>query len=434
MVSAIPPSAIRNGSTASRSPISSNAKRRDGLVRRFGANMSKSFLPYGRQTIEEDDIAAVTAALKSDFLTTGPLVEQFEAAFVRATGASYAIACNSGTAALHLATLALDLKEGEAAVVPAVTFLGTANAVRMTGAEVVFADVDPNSGLLTPETLEAAINGAKEKGLRLRAALPVHLNGQVCDMIGLARVATQHRLALVEDACHALGEENIGAAKYSLAACFSTHAVKTVTTGEGGIVTTGESKTAARMRRLRTHGMNRDPMEFLNRALAFDGNSPNPWYYEMKEIGWNYRLPDILCALGIAQLRKLDRFFSRRREIAALYDRLIAPLAPVVCPVPRGQRPHGWHLYAILVDFATLGFTRASMMNALRKEGIGTQVHYMPLHLQPYYRERYGAMKLPGSESYYSRCLSIPLFPAMSDTDAERVVGALTKLVRKAPT
>jgi UDP-4-amino-4,6-dideoxy-N-acetyl-beta-L-altrosamine transaminase len=389
-----------------------------------------AFLPYGRQTIEDDDIAEVSAALKSDFLTTGPLVEKFEVAFARATGASHAVACNSGTAALHLSALALGLKAGEGVVVPALTFLATANAARMTGAEIVFADVDPDTGLLTPETLSAAISNAKKRGLKLRAALPVHLNGQVCDMAGLAEIAKQNDMVLVEDACHALGEKDSGATKYSATACFSTHPVKAIATGEGGIVTTRDGKLADKMRHFRSHGMIREPEDFSNRDLAFDGEMPNPWYYEMNEIGWNYRLPDILCALGISQLKKLDRFVARRRQIAALYDRLLAPLAPSIRPVPHGSRPHGWHLYAILVDFPALGTTRASFMNALRASNIGSQVHYMPLHLQPYYRERYGEMKLSGAESYYSRCLSIPLFPAMSDSDVERVVAALAKLTR----
>jgi dTDP-4-amino-4,6-dideoxygalactose transaminase len=185
------------------------------------------------------------------------------------------------------------------------------------------------------------------------------------------------------------------------------------------------------MRRLRTHGMNREPAGFESRELAFEGDAPNPWYYEMAEIGWNYRLPDILCALGLSQLKKLDRFLARRRALAALYDRLIAKLAPAIRPVPHGAQPHGWHLYVILVDFALLGMTRARFMTALKSEGIGTQVHYLPLHRQPYYRRRYGALAFPGAEAYYERCLSIPLFPAMSDADVERVAAALAKLARK---
>jgi len=414
----------------SRSRTSSIARRREaaGDVR---SSTTACFLPYARQSIDEDDIAAVAAVLRSEFLTTGPLVEKFESAFMQVTGGRQAVACNSGTAALHLATLALDLKAGESAIVPALTFLATANAVRMTGAEVIFADVDSETGLITPQTFAAAIAVAKDKGLKPRAALPVHLNGQVCDLPGLAKIAEEHEIVLVEDACHALGEKDIGSAKYSAAACFSTHAVKAIATGEGGVVTTRDAVMAERMRRLRTHGMIRTPADFLHRDLAFDDSESNPWYYEMHEVGWNYRIPDILCALGLAQLRKLDRFFARRREIAALYDRLLVPLFPTIRPVPHGFAPHGWHLYAILIDFSALGTTRARFMNALRKEGIGSQVHYMPLHLQPYYRERYGEFSLPGAEAYYARCLSIPFFPALRDDDIERVVGSLIQLAHR---
>jgi UDP-4-amino-4,6-dideoxy-N-acetyl-beta-L-altrosamine transaminase len=386
------------------------------------------FLPYGRQTIDDDDVAAVAAALRSDFLTTGPLVGAFETAFAAATGARHAIACNSGTAALHLAALALDLREGDVAIVPAVTFLSTANVVRMTGAEVVFADVDPWSGLLTPESLEAACAAAKPDA-KLRATFPVHLNGQVCDMRGLAEVAKRRNLQLVEDACHALGVEGIGATKHSAIACFSTHPVKAIATGEGGVVTTADAKLAARMRRLCSHGMTRDATAFENRALAFDKDGqPNPWYYEMVEIGWNYRMPDVLCALGISQLRKLDKFAARRREIAALYERLLPRLAPAIRPVAPANVVHGWHLYAIHVDFRALGTTRARVMRALREEGIGTQVHYIPLHRQPYYSRRYGEISLPGAEAYYEQVLSIPMFPSMSDGDVERVVSALSRI------
>jgi len=388
--------------------------------------MRERFLPYGRQTIEDDDVAAVAAALREDFLTTGPLVAKFETAFAEKTGAAHAVACNSGTAALHLAALALDLKAGESAIVPAVTFLATANVVRMTGAEVVFADVDPDTGLLTAETLEAARRRAAEAGQAGCAAFPVHLNGRLCDMDGLAVAA--EGMALVEDACHALGVREIGAARHSSAACFSTHPVKMIATAEGGVVTTRDGEMALRMRRLRSHGMTSDPARFENRAAAFDGDAPNPWYYEMPEIGWNYRMPDVLCALGLSQLGKLDRFHARRRELAALYERLLAPLAPAIRPVSRPNEAHGWHLYVIHVDFRALGTTRARFMKALRDEGIGTQVHYIPLHWQPYYRQRYGEISLTGAEAYYERCLSIPMFAGMSDDDVARVAGAIARL------
>jgi UDP-4-amino-4,6-dideoxy-N-acetyl-beta-L-altrosamine transaminase len=392
-------------------------------------NVASRFLPYGRQTIGDDDIAAVASALHADFLTTGPRVQEFENAFAVATGARHAVACNSGTAALHLAALATDLGPGDAAIVPTLTFLATANVVRMTGAEVVFCDVDPQSGLMTEATLAAAIDQAGKKGLRPKAALPVHLNGNLCDMLALSQAGGKTNLMLIEDACHALGIDGIGATAHSSMACFSTHPVKAIATGEGGVVTTRDESTARRMRRLRSHGMVHDAAAFELPEMASEGGEANPWYYEMPEIGWNYRLPDVMCALGLSQLAKLGQFHARRLEIAALYDRLLRPLAPLLTPVLRGVA-HGLHLYVALIDFAAIGTTRARFMQALRAERIGTQVHYIPVHLQPYYRLRYGAQDLPGANAYYRRCLSLPIFPSMSDDDVHYVSERLTALVR----
>ncbi len=392
--------------------------------------MTSHFLPYGRQTIGDDDVAAVAAALRADFLTTGPRVQEFEKAFAAATGAPHAVACNSGTAALHLAALAIDLGPEDAAIVPTLTFLATANVVRMTGAEVVFADVDAETGLMTPATLAAALDHAKGKGLRPKAALPVHLNGNVCDMAALAKVSGETRPILIEDACHALGIEGIGATRHSKMACFSTHPVKAIATGEGGVVTTQDEQAAQRMRRLRSHGMVHDAPAFELPQMASEGGDANPWYYEMPEIGWNYRLPDVMCALGLNQLAKLRQFHARRAEIAALYDRLLAPLAPLLKPVARGAA-HGLHLYVALIDFAALQTTRARFMQALRADRIGTQVHYIPVHLQPYYRRRYGERDLPNAVAYYRRCLSLPIFPTMSDDDVHYVAERLTALVHR---
>ncbi|MCC7250957.1 UDP-4-amino-4,6-dideoxy-N-acetyl-beta-L-altrosamine transaminase [Hyphomicrobium sp.] len=385
------------------------------------------FIPYGRQSIDAEDIAAVVAALQSDYLTTGPMVEAFEQAFAHATGAEHAVSCNSGTAALHLAALAFDLQPGDAVVVPTLTFLATANVVRMCGADVVFSDVDPHTGLVTATALEEAL-ARVPAGKSVRAAFPVHLNGQVCDMEALSRVAVEAGIEMVEDACHALGAPGIGATKYSQMACFSTHAVKAVATGEGGVVTTADAERARRMRSLRSHGILRDPDRFRQCELAFNRGTWNPWYYEMQEIGWNYRMPDILCALGMSQLKKLDEFSRRRREIAALYDELLRPLFPAIQSVPHGQDGHGWHLYAVLVDFAGFGISRGGAMERLRAAGVGTQVHYLPVHRQPYYRGLYGDLHLPGADSYYERCLSLPFFPAMSNDDVKRVVTALREL------
>lgn len=380
--------------------------------------MTEPFLPYGRQTIEDDDIEAVARALRADFLTTGPLVGEFEAAFAAKVGASHAICCNSGTAALHLATLALGLGPGDVAIVPAITFLATANAVRYVGAEVVFADVDPQSGLMTAVTLEEALSRGGKAG-RVRAVLPVHLKGVPCDMPAIGALAARHDLAVIEDAAHAVGTRYgahlVGANAHGTMTTFSTHPVKTMTSAEGGVVTTESPALARALRRFRSHGMEPVPAR-------------GPWYYEMAEPGFNYRLPDINCALGLSQLKKLDRFVARRAELVALYDRLLPRLAPLVAPPPRpADAMPAWHLYAVRIDFARAGIDRAVLMAGLREDGIGSQVHYIPVPEQPYYRERYGARSFPGAEAFYRATLSLPLFPAMDDDDVKRVVDALAK-------
>lgn len=379
-----------------------------------------AFLPYGRQDIDADDIAAVVEALGADYLTTGPRVEAFEQAFAATVGASFAIACSNGTAALHLSMLALGIGPGDRVAVPSVTFLATANCARFVGAEVLFTDVDPDTGLMTPGTLAAALE--REPG-PLRAVLPVHLRGDVADLRGIAGIAGEAGAVLVEDAPHALGSEAdfgsgaeaVGSGRWSSAATFSFHPVKTIATGEGGMVTTPDGDVAARLRRLRSHGMERLP-------------GADPWLYEMHEPGFNYRLPDLLCALGQSQLRRLPDFAARRRALAEGYAAALAPLAPHVrlAASPAWSRPV-LHLLTALIDFEGLGRTRRQVVEALAAEGIGTQVHYIPVHAQPYYVGRYGPLDLPGAAAWYRRCLSLPLFPAMADGDVDRVADALAR-------
>lgn len=390
-------------------------------------------IPYGRQSIGEDDIAAVAQVLRGDMLTGGPAVERFERALAGAVSAPHALVCANGTAALHLVAMALGLGTGDRVIVPSVTFLASANAFVFAGADVQLADVDPDTGLLTPETLRAALSAGGSG--RARAVVAVHLNGQVCDMEGIAAVASEHGLVVIEDACHALGafqdiggrKVAVGSSAFSAAACFSFHPVKTVAMGEGGAVTTRDATLAERVARLRNHGMVRDPAVFTQPDEAIDADGQvNPWYYEMPEPGLNYRACDIQCALGESQLRKLTAFLDRRRALAARYDELLAPLAPLLRPVPRHHAAgDGWHLYPVLIDFAASGKTRAKVMAGLRGRGIGTQVHYLPVYRQPFYRARNEGLTLPGADAYYARCLSLPLFPAMDDRDPTRVVDAL---------
>jgi dTDP-4-amino-4,6-dideoxygalactose transaminase len=295
----------------------------------------KPFLPYARQAVTEDDIAAVTAVLRSDFLTQGPAVDAFERALRETLGAQHAVACATGTAALHLAAMALGLGPGDAAIVPAITFMATANAVRYTGADVVFADVDAETGLMTAETLEDAILRA---GGKARAVLPVHLNGQSADIAAIAAVAACEGLAVIEDACHAIGgtqiinkgsdgtESPIGACGASAAATFSFHPAKTIAAGEGGAVTTNDAVLAERMRQLRSHGVARDGFENAAMGYGADGEA-NPWYHELQTLGFNYRLSDLQCALGASQLARLKDAVERRSALTAAYDAALKPLA-----------------------------------------------------------------------------------------------------------
>jgi dTDP-4-amino-4,6-dideoxygalactose transaminase len=309
-------------------------------------------------------------------------------------------------------------------IVPAITFLATANCARYVGAEVVFADVDPSSGLMTPQTLGDAMQ--RLDGRRLRAVLPVHLRGDAAELPALASLAAEAGAVLVEDAPHALGTtavfgnstETIGDVRHSAMATFSFHPVKTIATGEGGMVTTNDAGLAERLRVMRSHGMIRPP-------------GADPWWYEMPEPGFNYRLPDILCALGLSQLAKLPRFAERRRRVAALYGEALKPLAPVVVPAasPAWSDPV-LHLMTALIDFTAAGRTRREVVEVLRAQGIGSQVHYIPVHTQPYYRARYGDLALPGAEAWYDRCLSLPLYPSMDDDDVARVVTALRAALR----
>jgi UDP-4-amino-4,6-dideoxy-N-acetyl-beta-L-altrosamine transaminase len=395
-----------------------------------------TFLPYARQQIDDQDIDAVTSVLRSDWLTTGPSVAKLEQALAARCGARAAISCNSGTAALHLACLALGLGPGDAAVVPAITFLATANAVRMTGAEAVFADVDPDNGLITIAALEAAASRAEAQGLAVKAALPVHLAGQCPDLASLAQWARARDAAIIEDACHAIGTYHacpdgsaalVGACRLSDMVVFSFHPAKTIACGEGGAVLTNDGMLANRLKQLRNHGMTQEPQAFSEHELAFDRQGePNPWYYEMPELGWNYRLSDIHAALALSQLSRLDQFVELRRGLAQRYDELLAPFAPLIQPIrrSRGCLP-AWHLYAVLIDFAALGIERGALMTGLRAARIGTQVHYIPVHRQPYYRQRAPGLSLPGAEAYYRRTLSLPLFAGMGLSDVGRVVEAL---------
>jgi UDP-4-amino-4,6-dideoxy-N-acetyl-beta-L-altrosamine transaminase len=398
-----------------------------------------AILPYGRQAIDEDDIEAVAAVLRSDWLTTGPATLAFEKALAARLHAPHAVTCANGTAALHLACLALGLGSAHTVIVPSITFAATANAPRLAGAEVAFADVDPKTGLLGAEQFTAAIDRLRAAGRHASAVFPVDLAGQCADLPTIAAIARKENMVVVEDSCHAIGADYqrpdgtwhpIGASIDSDLTIFSFHPVKTIACGEGGAVLTQRADLAERLALFRGHGIHRNPAAFVDADAGFDRSIVNPWYYEMVELGLNYRLSDINAALGLSQLKKLDHFVAQRRALADRYDEKLAPFAPLVRPIGRRSacRP-AWHLYSVLIDFAAAGVSRSQVVRALEEDGVRSQVHYIPVHRQPYYRARYGAQTLPGADAYYRQTLSLPLFVGMSARDVDHVVGSLTNIL-----
>ena len=372
------------------------------------------FIPYGRQTIDDDDIAAVAEALRSDFLTTGPRVAAFEEAVASFCGARHGVAVNSGTAALHCAMHALGIGPGDEVLVPPITFAATANAVLYCGGDPVFVDVDPGTLLMDPAAAAAAVTG------RTKAIVAVDYAGQPCDWDALRAVADRHGLALVADACHAISATYKGRSVGTLAdvSCFSFHPVKHVTTGEGGMAVTADAGLAERMRSFRTHGITADP-----KAREAAGT----WYYEMVELGFNYRITDIQCALGLSQLAKLPAWIDRRRALAAMYAEVLAGIDGVEPLALRPEVEHAWHLYVVRVDAAR----RADVFARLREAGIGVNVHYVPVHLHPYYRRERGTGPglCPVAEAAYGGLISLPMWPGMQDEDVARVCAEIESAV-----
>lgn len=404
-------------------------------------NMNERFLPYSRQEITEDDIAEVARVLRGDWLTTGPEVGRFEEALASYCGARYAVACANGTAALHLAMLALGVQPGDGVITSPVTFLATANAARFVGADVHFADVDPLTINLDPAEVERML--AQDNG-SIKVLLPVHFGGHPAKMEEFSALAAKHGISIIEDACHALGAEyrdnsgamvRAGSCRHSAMSVFSFHPVKGITTGEGGAVTTNDRALYDRMLLCRSHGMVRNEaagFSFQNTGMAHDDSGGVvPWYYEMQALGYNYRITDFQCALGRSQLAKAEHFLAAKTRLADCYRARLAEsprLSALVKPLEvAASVRHAWHLFVVQVDFAEAGISRPELVRRLHAKGVGTQVHYIPLHLQPYYRQHTGLKRgdLPMAEAYYERCLSLPLFPSMTGNEAGRVVAAL---------
>lgn len=382
-----------------------------------GRPVRERMLPYGRQSIDASDIAAVVEALGSDWLTTGPKVGEFERAFAANVGASQAVAVSSGTAALHAVAHGLQIGSGDEVVVAALTFAASANCIVYQGATPVFADVDPDTLLIDPKDVGRKITA------RTRAIIAVDYAGQPCDYDVLRRIADVHGLALVADACHSLGGSYKGRTVGTLAdlSVFSLHPVKALTSGEGGVVTTANVKLAENMRRFRNHGITSDHFQRQERGS---------WNYDMVELGYNYRLSDLQCALALNQLKRLPDFVERRREIARRYDRALGGLPGWQPLQAHADARHAYHLYVVRIDQQRLRADRAQIYAALRAEGIGVNVHYLPVHLHSFYRQRFGTGPglCPAAEAAYESILSLPIFPGMRDADVDHVVQALEKI------
>ena len=371
-------------------------------------------IPYGRQHIDEEDIRAVVEVLRSDWLTTGPKVKEFEAAFARHTGTKHAIAVSNGTAALHAAMYALNIGPGDEMIVPAITFVATANAVVYQGATPVFADVDPENLLIDTERIEERITS------KTKAIIAVDYAGHPCNYDELRDLAKRHDLYLVDDACHALGGSYRGRPVGSLADLntFSLHPVKPITTGEGGVITTDNEEYTTRMRLFRNHGITTD-----HRQREAMGS----WFYEMTDLGYNYRLTDFQCALGLSQLNKLAGWVIRRQEIAARYDEAFIDMPSVRPLTVRPYVGHAYHLYVVRLS----GIDRETVFCGLRADGIGVNVHYIPVHLHPFYQKRFGtsAGMCPAAEKAYEEIISLPMFPGMNDDMVDRVIDTMKKAI-----
>lgn len=385
--------------------------------------MSKrEFLSYGRQWIDDTDIEAVTNVLKGDWLTQGPNVAEFEQAICDYTGAKYCVAVANGTAALHLAVLALQIESGMEGITTPNTFAASANCLVYVGIKPVLADIRPDTYNIDFEAIK------KKATVKTSVIVAVDFAGQPADLEEIYPWAKRKGIKVIEDAAHAIGTKYadgsmVGSCKYSDLTTFSFHPVKTITTGEGGAITTNDEKLYQRLIMLRTHGITKEPS-----ALK---QNPGPWYYEMQLLGFNYRLTDFQSALGISQLGKMAKFRQRRQEIVAKYNQAFANIANLVAPMEKEGVDSVFHLYVVKIDFAKIGKTRQEAMEELKAKGVGTQVHYIPVHFLPYYQENYGYKEgdYPIAEAYYAQCLSLPLFPKMTDNDVEMVIAAVKELV-----
>ena len=383
-------------------------------------------IPYGRQDITPEDIAAVVEVLQSDWLTQGPKIPEFEAALARYCGAQYAVVVSSATAALHLACIAAGLKGGDRLWTSPITFVASANCGLYCGATVDFVDIDPHTYTLSVSALAKKLEIAEKQGTLPKVVIPVHLAGQSCEMAPLAELAQTYGFTLIEDASHAIGGQYrsrpIGCCEFSTMAVFSFHPVKIITTGEGGAILTNDPELYQRLIRLRSHGITRDPQQMV-------GDSHGPWYYQQLELGFNYRMTDLQAALGLQQLQRLDQFIERRRFLAQRYHQHLADL-PVTLPFQHPDTRSSWHLYIIRLKRNQIQKSHREVFEALRTLGIGVNLHYIPVHTQPYYQQlgfRWG--DFPNAEAYYQEAISLPLYYGLTLEQQDQVIQALKQVL-----
>jgi len=390
------------------------------LISAFEISDMQKPIPYGKQSITDEDIAAVVETLRSDFLTQGPRIGEFEEQFAGYIGSRYAVAVSNGTAALHLSAMTYDLSPGQKIITSPITFSASANCARYCGAGVLFADIDPETYLIDLNRVEDLL----KKDSSIKGVIPVDFAGQAVDLEELTKITDKYGAWILEDSCHAPGgyfidskgiRQNCGNGAFASQAIFSFHPVKHITSGEGGMITTNDEKIYKRLLRLRTHGLTKDPSEM--------GENHGGWYMELTELGYNYRLPDILASLGISQLKRADEGLRRRREIAALYDKGLKGSGVIT---PYYNEGHAFHLYVILAE------RRKELYDHLRTKNIFTQVHYIPVHLMPYYR-RFGFKKgdYPNAENYYEKCLSLPMYPTLTNDEQNYVIENILNFLKK---
>lgn len=373
------------------------------------------YIPYGRQYVDDEDIEEVVKVLKSDFLTTGPVITEFEKKVADYVGAKYAVAVSNGTAALHAACYAANIKEGDEVITTPITFAASSNCVLYCGAVPVFADIDPKTYNIDPEDIERKITD------RTKAIIAVHFTGQPCEMERIHEIADRHGLIVIEDAAHALGAIYEGKKVGSLSemTTFSFHPVKHITTGEGGMILTNQRELYERLKLFRAHGITRE--EQLLRK------NDGPWYYEQLELGYNYRITDIQCALGISQMKKLPYFLKRRKEIAKKYQEAFADCKNIQLPYQKPGCENAWHLYIIRVK----GGKRKEVFGQLREAGIGVNVHYIPVYKHPYYQEHgYEGIRCPNAEQYYEEAISLPIYPALKEAEQQYVIEKIQKICK----